>query len=195
MGVGNNPVISFWYWISCLRQVSILWGWKTALKICLRVDSGGAVLRIWCFTNVSQLWCRGQALTLRDKWYYWKEENKVDFFNNRILPLSLRREASEDGWAFVLVLLGKPVCGALLGNAVGVQSTWIYRQTKELMCFLGEQRAIIVSEKWLNLLICITNLLQWSKLNLKRHKIMSGFPSLIVINPEETLSKNFALQI
>lgn len=34
---------------------------------------------------------------------------------------------------FVLVLLGKPVCGVLLGSAVGVQSTWIYRRTKELM--------------------------------------------------------------
>lgn len=66
---------------------------------------------------MSQLWCGGQSLTLKDKWYYWKHENKIDFFNNRILPLSLKREASEDVGAFVLVFLGKTACVGCFGES------------------------------------------------------------------------------
>lgn len=42
------------------------------------------------------------------------------------------------------------MCGVLFGKVVSVQSTWICRRIR-LANFLEEQRAIIVSEKWLNL--------------------------------------------
>lgn len=45
-GLGNNPVISFWYWISCFKTSFFLWGWKIALKICFAQGLAG-----WCWRD------------------------------------------------------------------------------------------------------------------------------------------------
>lgn len=111
-GWGTTLWFHFGYWISCLRQVSFLWG-KIALKICFAQGLAGWCWRD-CIENLMLYKCHNCDAVVSP--LPWKINGTIGNMRIRLtfptigFCLCLYREASEDVWAFVLVFLGKTAC-------------------------------------------------------------------------------------